>query len=488
SGLSLVFFNGSDDASYAAVGLDGVVLDENGFAVVGNENVPGVQAVFNNGLLQNGPDAVAIMIGVEADFPNDTPIDVNLVVDALIYITGDNTSDGLLPLVEAGQMYVDEAIDGNANINALARIPDGGAPRITETYVAQIPTPGATNVLQCDGGTIAIDGSEETSIEVCVDEPTAEVSFTFESSVEEASYGFVVADMDGNIISLVTNGTVDFAGLTPGQCIVWGLSYSGELDAETTMPGLPAGDITAECVSFSINTINVTKTDCSIPTCQPGEVLLINGQSQGAVCINGDNTTLDFEHESPEESFELLFVLTTEDDEIIEAFDEPFYDFSGLTPGNCRLYAYVHQGNVDEETLEADLPASGIAADICGELTPEFIAIQKLECDENGGCTDLFISEYLEGTSNNKAIEVYNPTPFNIDLTNYTISTFNNGSATPTNQDILQGALAPGDVYVISHAEANSFILNEADETSGISWFNGNDAIALYNNDLLIDI
>ena len=488
TGLSLVFFNGSDDASYAAVSLEEVVLDADGFAVVGNADVPGVQATFNNGLLQNGPDAVAIMIGAESDFPNDTPINTDLVIDALIYITGDNEDDGLLPLVEAGQMYVDEALDGNASINALARIPDGGAPRITETYVAQIPTPGATNILQCDGGTIGLLGTEDTSIEVCVDEDVAEVELTFESSVAEASYAYVIADLDGNIIAVVESTIIDFSGYTPGQCEIIGMSYSGELMSETTEAGMPVEGIMAECVSFSINSIDLTKTDCSIPTCQPGEILLINGQSQGAVCINGDNTSLEFQHESPEESFELLFVLATEDDEIIEVFDEPFYDFSGLTPGNCRLYAYVHQGNVDEETTGADLPVSGIEADICGELTPEFVAIQKLECDENGGCTDLFISEYLEGTSNNKAIEVYNPTPFNIDLSNYTISTFNNGSATPTNQDQLQGALAPGDVYVISHAEANTFILNEADETSGISWFNGNDAIALYNNNVLIDI
>ena len=31
-------------------------------------------------------------------------------------------------------------------------------------------------------------------------------------------------------------------------------------------------------------------------------------------------------------------------------------------------------------------------------------------------CTDLFISEYVEGSHNNKAIELYNPTNENIDL------------------------------------------------------------------------
>ena len=31
-------------------------------------------------------------------------------------------------------------------------------------------------------------------------------------------------------------------------------------------------------------------------------------------------------------------------------------------------------------------------------------------------CTELFISEYVEGSHNNKALEIYNPTDTDIDL------------------------------------------------------------------------
>ncbi len=43
-------------------------------------------------------------------------------------------------------------------------------------------------------------------------------------------------------------------------------------------------------------------------------------------------------------------------------------------------------------------------------------------------CTELFISEYMEGTNNNKALEIYNPTNKKIALSPYTIGRFNNGS------------------------------------------------------------
>ena len=43
-------------------------------------------------------------------------------------------------------------------------------------------------------------------------------------------------------------------------------------------------------------------------------------------------------------------------------------------------------------------------------------------------CTDLFISEYVEGNQSNKAIEIYNPTSAPIDLSNYQLHRWNNGT------------------------------------------------------------
>ena len=44
-------------------------------------------------------------------------------------------------------------------------------------------------------------------------------------------------------------------------------------------------------------------------------------------------------------------------------------------------------------------------------------------------CSDLFISEYAEGNSQNKAIEIYNPTSQAIDLNGYRIERYSNGSS-----------------------------------------------------------
>ncbi len=64
-------------------------------------------------------------------------------------------------------------------------------------------------------------------------------------------------------------------------------------------------------------------------------------------------------------------------------------------------------------------------------------------------CTDLFISEYIEGSYNNKAIELYNPTNEAIDLSKYSLSRWSNGQTTPLNT-ILSGTIEANDAFVIA--------------------------------------
>lgn len=98
----------------------------------------------------------------------------------------------------------------------------------------------------------------------------------------------------------------------------------------------------------------------------------------------------------------------------------------------------------------------------------------------------LFISEYVEGSSSNKAIEIYNGTGAGVDLSTYALQFFANGSDTSTNNMSLSGTLAAGDVYVLADSAADAAILDLADQTaSGL--FNGDDAVVLLDGGAIID-
>jgi uncharacterized protein len=104
--------------------------------------------------------------------------------------------------------------------------------------------------------------------------------------------------------------------------------------------------------------------------------------------------------------------------------------------------------------------------------------------------TELFFSEYIEGTSNNKALEIYNGTGAAIDLAagGYNVQMYFNGNASAGLTINLTGVVADGDVYVLAHASASADILSQADQTNGSGWFNGDDAVALRKGTTVLDV
>lgn len=123
-------------------------------------------------------------------------------------------------------------------------------------------------------------------------------------------------------------------------------------------------------------------------------------------------------------------------------------------------------------------------------------------------CTDIFISEYVEGSSNNKAIELYNPTSQAINLSGYELRRYSNGSSTQPPSDkiiALGGTIAAYSTYVIVidkrnpqgtgqeapvwdclQAKADTFLCPDYN-VNNVMYFNGNDALALLNGSTLID-
>ena len=126
-----------------------------------------------------------------------------------------------------------------------------------------------------------------------------------------------------------------------------------------------------------------------------------------------------------------------------------------------------------------------------------FFAINAITAQSN--CSQLFISEYVEGWSNNKALEIYNPTSLPIDLSQYFVSRYSNGSSTATvsNSIQLSGTIAAHSVYVAVLEKLDPLGMGQeapvwdslqvrADgfycpvyNTSNCFYWNGNDAVML---------
>ena len=105
-----------------------------------------------------------------------------------------------------------------------------------------------------------------------------------------------------------------------------------------------------------------------------------------------------------------------------------------------------------------------------------------------GDCENLFFSEYVEGSGSNKALEIYNPTDLDIDLSNYSIQRFNNGNTTANSTLNLVGTIAAGDVYVLVNPSAVTGFTVVADSLTNFMGHNGNDVYVLFNYVDTLDI
>jgi endonuclease I/chitodextrinase len=129
------------------------------------------------------------------------------------------------------------------------------------------------------------------------------------------------------------------------------------------------------------------------------------------------------------------------------------------------------------------------AFDAAGNTSSQSNAVNITTLNEPIAVSELFISEYVEGSSNNKAIEIANFTGETVNLSAYTIKKQVNGAGSWQNILQLNGTITNSDVFVIANSSSAAAILNVADQTSGAPIdFNGNDPVGLFKNDVLIDI
>lgn len=120
------------------------------------------------------------------------------------------------------------------------------------------------------------------------------------------------------------------------------------------------------------------------------------------------------------------------------------------------------------------------------------IAVTTNSSGTGGTATDLLFSEYIEGSGNNKALEIANNTGSSVSLSAYTIKKQTNGAGSWSTGLALSGTLTTGSKFVIVNSSISSTCYSTSAanvSTSGTElMFNGNDAVGLFKNGVLIDI
>lgn len=152
-----------------------------------------------------------------------------------------------------------------------------------------------------------------------------------------------------------------------------------------------------------------------------------------------------------------------------------------------------------------------LAKDAVGNESAQSTPVNATTTSGAGVANELFISEYVEGSSNNKAIEIVNLTDNTVDLSLYNLRRQPNGTGNWSPRYDLSGMLTSGDVVVIVNAAAENsssgsdpnvaiagdFLIAQADiivaNNASTNFgepvnFNGDDPVGLFKDETLIDI
>ena len=502
-GYVLVFFNGNGDSAYNIIDLTGNTITD-GFFVVGNAATANVDVIFDDNGLQNGQDAVGLYLNPVTAIESGAVANADGLVDLVIYDSNDDDDAELLGLLAAEcQVQYNEDENGDDDNQSISRVPDGGTALCPTGFLVQAPSPGASNIPSCFGGSLAFD-NEMTEMTFCIDDDAIElIDFSVVSNVGD-DFIYIITD-EANIIITTSNGeTIDSSTLPEGVCRIHGIAFNGELDAETLSAGENAVDIATDgdCLSFSSNYLTITRNVCS-PDCDGGMVSSDAGEN-AVVCLDEETDLLTFTNTSIATEDSYAYVVTDEANIIIAVLAGDSNDFNEAAAGICRVWGLSFQGTLDPLTIEAGDPALGVQTDgLCLELSSNYVTVTRQECLDVEGCGSIFFSEYMEGTSNNKALEIYNPSQLPISLADYQLVNCSNGcdleGEWDYTNDILGGAtLGAGEVFVIAHPDAAPAIaavrdvefqfLSNGDDVFALQQISTGDIIDIIGEASLVDI
>jgi hypothetical protein len=307
---------------------------------------------------------------------------------------------------------------------------------------------------------------------------------------ESNGYGFYVVGVAGveNVDNTpadfsLQNGSPDGIQVSVGGVIVDAVAYEGSLNdlsgnpMEVTDDGSYYAPETAPDTSFSRIGLDNSPWVATLNT--PGAIN--TGQSLEA------GTNYD-----P--------IANAGADQLVLINEEVTLDGTGSSDPNNNIASYLWSqvsgttvSLTNANTSTATFTAPGVNADLVFELVVtdsasasdrDTVEIAVREPQD----LKLIISEYIEGDGgNNKAIELYNLDSNAVSLTGYSVKLASNGEGWGS-EEVLSGTLEGNGVYVIANSSSIQSILDIADITSTVTYFNGQDAVGLFLNGVLVDV
>ncbi len=217
-----------------------------------------------------------------------------------------------------------------------------------------------------DGGTVQMP-SGETVRYTCTQDGSDDL-VTFESmGATGPNFTYIITSPSLEILGIPPGNSQNFDGAPPGTCLVWGLSYTGELTAAV---GDNAGEIALsdECYDLSDNYIEVIR---DVP--EGGTVSMPNGENKTYTCTQDTSADVVMFQRQGTSNSKFIYVITSPTLEILGLEPNDRHDFNNAPPGTCWVWGMAYTGQIIAEV--GDNVADGPLTDDCFDLSDNFIEV-----------------------------------------------------------------------------------------------------------------
>ncbi len=225
---------------------------------------------------------------------------------------------------------------------------------------------------QCQVTNVTADG-DAVIVNTCPQDGNPDVVNFSNNNASGSNYAYAITDSDFTVLEIITNNSFDFDPAPPGNCLVWGFSYTGNLTGQSggNVFSLRLSD---ECYVISQNYVSVVRQSPD-----GGTVATPTGETSIYECIeNGSSNFVGFSNTSSS-SASYRYVITDEQNNILGLPPTSFLDFSGAGPGVCRVWGLSYTGNITAQM--GDNAATTSLSDNCFELSSNFITVSRGEVD-----------------------------------------------------------------------------------------------------------
>jgi hypothetical protein len=220
------------------------------------------------------------------------------------------------------------------------------------------------------GGTVSTEDGL-TEVAFCANDSLSSLLRFDSAGVSGSGFVYLVTDTSNIILNILAVDSFDFFGTTSGIFRVWGLGFTGDLQAEVG-DDAAATTLSDGCFSLSSNFITVTRDAVT-----GGEVSTDDGLVELTLCSgDGIPDTVRFESMGAEGPF-YAFVLTDTNNVILGLADDGAIDFEGLGDGVFRVWGLAFSGNLT--AMVGDTASAGSLTDGCFDLSSNFVTVFNKE-------------------------------------------------------------------------------------------------------------